>query len=218
MSPEQARAEEVDTRSDLFSMGVVLYEMATGRQAFSGPSVAVVYDSILNRDPAPVSGFNAAIPGDLDHAIRKALEKDRRFRYQHCSDLRADLERLRRDWLSGQSRAIEVRATPVAATPLPSPIPMVAPSGSISVPGPQTNARRAKRAFIVGLIPGVGALYNADYKLALIQVLIFGALSSLTDWVAAPLHSFFHYLTLGFYAYMPFQAFHTAKSGPKKTE
>src|SRR5215471_16841003 len=104
MSPEQARAEEVDTRTDLFSLGILLYEMATGMQAFSGPSAAVVYDAILNRNPAPASGLNPSVPFDLERSIDKSLEKERRFRYQHASELRADLERLRRDISLGRQR------------------------------------------------------------------------------------------------------------------
>src|SRR5947207_8238391 len=103
MSPEQARAEEVDERTDLFSLGIILYEMATGSQAFAGPSAAVVFDAILNRNPIPAARLNPAIPLDLDRSIDKALEKERRFRYQHASEIRTDLERLRRDLSSARS-------------------------------------------------------------------------------------------------------------------
>jgi eukaryotic-like serine/threonine-protein kinase len=94
MSPEQARGEKVDVRTDLFAFGAVLYEMATGRQPFSGATMAVVHDAILNRPPAPPHDLNPALPSRLEEILGKALEKDRALRYQTASDLRADLERL----------------------------------------------------------------------------------------------------------------------------
>ena len=97
MSPEQARGEEVDHRTDLFSLGAVLYEMATGRQAFAGSSIAVIFEAILNRMPTAAARVNSELPDSLDRAIGKALEKDPRLRCQSAAELRADLTRVRRD-------------------------------------------------------------------------------------------------------------------------
>jgi eukaryotic-like serine/threonine-protein kinase len=93
MSPEQARGEELDAPTDLFSFGAVLYEMATGRMAFSGNTAAVIHEAILNRTPAPASQVNQGLPPMLDEIIAKALEKDRKLRYQSAADIRTDLQR-----------------------------------------------------------------------------------------------------------------------------
>ena len=111
MSPEQARGETVDARSDLFSLGVVLYEMATRSQAFSGQTTAVIFDAILNRQPAGLD----RVPADLARLIRKALEKDRWLRYQTAAEIRADLKRLKRDSDSGRVKVIPEAARPARA-------------------------------------------------------------------------------------------------------
>jgi serine/threonine protein kinase/tetratricopeptide (TPR) repeat protein len=97
MSPEQARAKELDARTDLFSFGTVLYEMATGQLPFRGDSTATIFESILNRSPLAAISINPELPSSLEEVINKCLEKDRKLRYQHASDIRADLQRLKRD-------------------------------------------------------------------------------------------------------------------------
>ncbi len=103
MSPEQVRGEELDARTDLFSFGAVLYEMATGREAFSGNTAGVIFEAILNRAPMPALHFNPSMPPKLEEIINKTLEKDRDMRYQSASELRTDLKRLKRDIGSGRS-------------------------------------------------------------------------------------------------------------------
>ena len=147
MSPEQARAEEIDSRTDLFSMGLMLYEMATGSQAFSGPSAALIFDSILNRRPAPLVRLNPEAPGELSRVVDKALEKERRFRYQHASEMRADLERLRRDVSMTSQPVIDVVFQPsgqrLEAVP-------VAQPGEV----PAVKSKKLKRVFLLGFDSG----------------------------------------------------------------
>jgi serine/threonine protein kinase len=136
MSPEQARGEDLDARTDLFSFGAVLYEMATGVQAFSGNTSAIIFTAILTRQPQPAPEINSDLLPKLAEIIDKALEKDRTLRYQHAADMRADLRRLKRDTDSGRSAA--------TATP---------PQSALEEqPSPAKSAKRST----VGI--GVGAL------------------------------------------------------------
>ncbi len=114
MSPEQARGEELDIRTDLFSLGAVVYQMATGHLPFSGATSAVIFQAILDRDPAPAIQLNPQIPPKLQEIVEKLLDKDRELRYQSASDLRGDLKRLKRDTQSGRELSMAMSSSKVA--------------------------------------------------------------------------------------------------------
>ena len=131
MSPEQAMGEELDGRTDLFSLGIVLYEMVTGRQAFSGPTTAAVFDAILHRQPPSPLKLNSQLPGRLEDILNKALEKDPKLRYQTASDFRVDLQRVKRESDSHSSATVAERDTKtVGEAPAPPSAVGVAPSQS----------------------------------------------------------------------------------------
>lgn len=121
MSPEQIRGKELDPRTDLFSFGIVLYEMSTGAVPFRGETSGVIFDEILNRAPAAPVRLNPKLPAKLEDIINRALEKDRDLRYQHAVDLKSELMRLKRDLESGRNPAVsasEAHAV-VSTEPLP---------------------------------------------------------------------------------------------------
>jgi serine/threonine protein kinase/Tfp pilus assembly protein PilF len=142
MSPEQARARDVDARSDLFSFGAVLYEIATGQLAFRGGSSAEIFKAILDGEPIFVLGFNHDMPADFERIIHKALEKDRNLRYQNAADMRTDLARLKRDLDSGRSSVL-VSASSVSAS-------AAAPASSAAIPAAASAPR--SRKYLIGAV------------------------------------------------------------------
>src|SRR5690242_4651566 len=189
MSPEQVRGEDLDARTDLFSFGVVLYEMATGNQAFPGRTSGVVFDGILNRQPVEPARLNPILPLELDRILNKALEKDRALRYQNASDLRADLQRQQRDSTSGKVKVWQSAADTTVARQTET-----VPSG----PSPQTGSekkltRSATNKKIAGICGGMANYFQMDATLVRVLWLIaalglgFPFLAYIVLWVVLPL-------------------------------
>jgi len=157
MSPEQARGKPLDARTDLFSFGVVLYEMVTGHQAFPGQTSAVIFDQILNHAPVAPVRLNPALPQEMEHILNKALEKDPALRYQTAADMLADLRRLRRDSDSGRSASVGVAAPASGVAAPASSASSLAAAASVSGAAAAltgSSGLRSRR----GLAIGVGAV------------------------------------------------------------
>ena len=153
MSPEQVRAEKLDGRSDLFSLGLVLYEMATGRQAFAGNTSGVIFAAILEREPPPPSRVNPNLPAEFDRIISKALEKNPKLRYQHAADLGADLQRLKRDTDSGRTSSPAASAQTGAPVFMPaSPAAVSGSSSSVIVAAAQQHKGKMIAGAVIALL------------------------------------------------------------------
>jgi serine/threonine protein kinase/sugar lactone lactonase YvrE len=161
MSPEQARGESLDPRTDLFSLGAVIYQMATGSLPFSGNTSAVIFHAILERDPAPVTQLNPALPPKLQESVTKLLEKDRELRYQSAADLRGDLRRLKRDTESGRVASRADSASGVLVRPTSSSsVYAAASSGSTAVAVAREHKFGIGAAAVVAIVVLAAAGYG----------------------------------------------------------
>jgi eukaryotic-like serine/threonine-protein kinase len=159
MSPEQARGEELDARTDLFSLGTVIYQMATGHLPFAGNTSAVVFQAILDRDPVPPMQVNPTLPAKLQEIIERLLEKDRDLRYQSAGDLCSDLKRLKRDLESGRKSSPTV-ATSVVTPVASEPVPMARSSSSAVVSAARSHKLGTGLASLIAIVVLGAAAYG----------------------------------------------------------
>jgi serine/threonine protein kinase/tetratricopeptide (TPR) repeat protein len=175
MSPEQARGKELDGRTDIFSFGLVLYEMATGKQTFSGNTSAEIFDALLNRTPVSPVRLNPEIPPKLEDVINRALEKDPNLRYQHASDIRSELQRLKRDTESGRSTVasgIAERTSPISAISPAAALPGSKPPTASTALAKTHRAKwtviiAAAAVFVVAVLVAVGLYWRSHLAVKL---------------------------------------------------
>lgn len=175
MSPEQVRAKDLDSRTDLFSFGAVLYEMATGGLPFHGESSAVICEAIMNRAPVPPVRLNRDVSTELERIINKALEKDRNLRYQHAADIRADLQRLKRDTETGKAVAVSSGSVPIAQEPV-----VAAPSSAVVSPALGSAASPGSSAQASGVPAASGTATSPAPARSRLKWALSGALLLLT--------------------------------------